>query len=158
MLFSGYLTEHGLRGGPGRDGWATVGDLGALRDGHLSLAGRASDTIVTGGLNVEPAEVEAALATLPGVAAVACVALPDARWGEIPVAVLVPAAPCRRRRAARRPSDPRRRPRPRRATLPPPSRPRRVFVVARLPLSPRGKLLRGELAATLLSGAATELR
>lgn len=150
MLFSGYLTEEGLRDGPDRDGWATVGDLGTMRDGLLSLAGRASDTIVTGGLNVEPAEVEAALATLPGVAAVACVAFPDARWGEIPVAVLVPAAPTAPpTRAAVRAHA--------RATLPPPSRPRRVFVVAQLPVSPRGKLLRAELAAALQAGAATEL-
>ncbi len=171
MLFSGYLTDDALRDGPDAAGWATVGDLGTLDDGCLSLAGRASDTIISGGLNVEPAEVEAALAALPGVAAVACVALPDARWGEIPVAVLVPGAaasgaglpaavtspaPAAADLAAALPTRAEVRAHAR-ATLPAPSRPHRVFAIDALPLSPRGKLLRTELATMVLAGAVTEL-
>ncbi|MDO8188750.1 AMP-binding protein [Conexibacter sp. JD483] len=172
MLFSGYLTEQGLTGGPDSGGWATVGDLGTLRGGCLTLAGRASDTIISGGLNVEPAEVEAALAALPGVAAVACVALPDPRWGEIPVAVLIPAAPAPAAPAPAAPAPAA--PAPAadltaalptraevrahaRATLPAPSRPHRVFALDALPLSPRGKLQRSELVAALQAGAAIEL-
>lgn len=150
MLFSGYLTADGIADGPDPDGWATVGDLGTLRDGRLSLAGRGSDTIVCGGLNVEPAEVELAFAALPGVAEVACAGLPDARLGAIPVVVLVlaPGRPAPSRVELRAHA---------RATLPQPSRPRRAFVADALPRSPRGKLLRAELAAQLAAGTVAEL-
>lgn len=150
MLFSGYLTADGLHGGPDADGWFSVGDVGTLADGVLTLAGRASDTIVSGGLNVEPAEVELALAELPGVAEAACVGLPDERMGAVPVAVLVlaPGAVAPSRAALRAHA---------RATLPQPSRPRRAYVLDALPRSPRGKLLRDELARRLLDGAAREL-
>jgi long-chain acyl-CoA synthetase len=154
MLFAGYLDERegaadGLVGGPDAEGWASVGDLGTVRDGWLWIAGRASDTIISGGLNVEPAEVEAALAALPGVAGVACVGLPDERWGRVPVAVIVPAGGTAPTRAVVRAHA--------RATLPAPSRPRRVFAVDALPLSPRGKLLRDVLAEAVLAGEAREL-
>ena len=78
------------------DGWLHTGDLGALDgpDGSLAVTGRAADTIVTGGENVAPAEVEAVLATHPAVADVAVRGVPDADWGERIVAtiVLVPGA------------------------------------------------------------------
>ncbi|HST40857.1 MAG TPA: AMP-binding protein [Conexibacter sp.] len=150
MLFSGYLTPAGLVGGPDADGWLTVGDLGTLRDGWLSLAGRGSETIVSGGFNVEPAHVEQALAGLPGVREVACVGLPDERWGVLPVAVLVldGAAPPPTRAQVRDHV---------RAALPQPSRPRRVLVAEQLPRSPRGKLLRPRLAAQVAAGELREL-
>ena len=153
MLFRGYLADDGtLTGGPDADGWLTVGDRGELRDGRLFLAGRASETIVYGGLKVEPAEVERALATLPGVAEAACVGLPDERMGALPVVALVLAA------ASRRPSPTRATVRAHaRATLPQPSRPHRVFVVDALPRTPRGKLDRVELARRLADGEAEEL-
>lgn len=151
MLFRGYLAPGGgLTGGPDAGGWCTVGDLGTLHAGRLSLAGRASETIISGGFNVEPAQVEAALAPLPGVADVACVGLPDPRWGALPVAVIVlePGAtlsPGDVRAAAR-------------AALPQPSRPRRVYVTDALPRSPRGKLRRAELARQVLAGDVPALR
>ncbi|HEY8582552.1 MAG TPA: AMP-binding protein, partial [Capillimicrobium sp.] len=150
MLFSGYLTPRGLRGGPSADGWATVGDLGSVRDGWLTLAGRASDTIVSGGFNVEPAAVERALADLPGVREVACIGLADGRWGAVPAAVLSleDAAPPPSRAAVRALA---------RERLPQPSRPRRVFVVDALPRSPRGKLRRADLARLVADGGAREL-
>lgn len=151
MLFAGYLDDEGaMRDGPDADGWTTVGDLGTLRDGWLTLAGRHSDTIISGGFNVEPAQVETALAELPGVREAACVGLPDRRWGALPVAVLVvddaaaPTAAQVRRHA--------------RATLPQPSRPRRVFVADALPRSPRGKLRRDALVELVAAGGARELR
>ncbi|WP_149589115.1 AMP-binding protein [Tabrizicola flagellatus] len=75
-----------------RDGWFVTGDMGAFdADGYLSILGRAKDLVITGGLNVYPAEVEAALDDLPGVAASAVIGVPHPDFGEAVVACLVPA-------------------------------------------------------------------
>jgi acyl-CoA synthetase (AMP-forming)/AMP-acid ligase II len=77
------------------DGWLHTGDLGALdANGQLTVTGRAGDTIVTGGENVAPAEVEAVLATHPAIADVVVHGTPNVQWGEQIVAtiVLVPGA------------------------------------------------------------------
>ena len=77
-------------GAAGEDGWLRTGDLGELDAvGNLTVVGRAADTIVTGGENVAPAEVEAVLATHPAVADVAVHGAPDAEWGERVVATIV---------------------------------------------------------------------
>ena len=61
----------------------TVGDLGRLDDdGFLYLTGRRQDLIISGGVNVYPAEVEAALSAVRGVKELAVFALPDAAWGQ----------------------------------------------------------------------------
>jgi o-succinylbenzoate---CoA ligase len=72
------------------DGWLWTGDLGSFddRDG-LRILGRKSDTIVTGGENVAPAEVEAVLLEHPEVADAAVHARPDPEWGEAVVARVV---------------------------------------------------------------------
>jgi len=65
------------------DGWETVGDLGTLdEDGYLYLADRKTDMIVTGGANVYPAEVEAALDAHPAVRSSAVIGLPDDDLGQ----------------------------------------------------------------------------
>ncbi len=67
-----------------------TGDLGrADRDGYLTICGRASDMVISGGVNLYPAEVEAVLARHPLIREVAVVGLPDPRWGEALHAVLV---------------------------------------------------------------------
>ncbi|MEV0053419.1 AMP-binding protein [Saccharopolyspora shandongensis] len=77
-------------GEPLRDGWFRTGDLGRLdAAGRVHLAGRRSELIVTGGFNVHPAEVEQAIAALDGVAEVAVLGVPDARWGEAVSAAVV---------------------------------------------------------------------
>ena len=81
--------------GPTVAGGGTLhtGDLGRL-DGHrLTVIGRKSDTIVTGGENVAPAEVEAALLTHPAVADAGVFARPDPEWGEAVTASVVLRAP-----------------------------------------------------------------
>ncbi len=79
-------------GTAGPDGWLRTGDRGAVDDrGRLSVTGRVADTIVTGGENVAPAQVEAVLLGHPGVADAAVVGRPDAEWGERLVALVVPA-------------------------------------------------------------------
>lgn len=61
----------------------TVGDLGRLDDdGYLFIDGRRDDLIITGGVNVYPAEVEAVLADVPGVVEVAVFGREDERWGQ----------------------------------------------------------------------------
>jgi O-succinylbenzoic acid--CoA ligase len=72
------------------DGWLHTGDLGALADGgRLTICGRKSDTIVTGGENVAPAEVEAILLGHPAVADAGVFSRPDGEWGEAVVAAVV---------------------------------------------------------------------
>ena len=73
-----------------RDGSFTVGDLGRLDDdGYLYLDGRRDDLVITGGVNVYPADVEAALSEVPGVEEVAVFGLPDERWGQRVCAAVV---------------------------------------------------------------------
>jgi O-succinylbenzoic acid--CoA ligase len=66
-----------------------TGDLGAFEDGRLRVVGRKADTIVTGGENVAPAEVEAALLSHPAVADAGVFAVPDPEWGEAVTARVV---------------------------------------------------------------------
>lgn len=67
----------------------TAGDLGYLDDaGYLFLCGRANDLIITGGVNVYPAEVEDALFAHPGVADSAVIGIGDEEWGEIVTAIV----------------------------------------------------------------------
>ncbi|MCX7620309.1 MAG: AMP-binding protein [Acidimicrobiales bacterium] len=69
----------------------TVRDLGRLdADGYLFLDGRRDDLIITGGVNVYPAEIENALAAAPGVAEVAVFGVEDERWGQMVCAAVVP--------------------------------------------------------------------
>ncbi len=76
------------------DGWFATGDLGDHEpDGRLVVHGRADDLIVTGGENVWPAPVEAALSTHPAVAQVVVIGRPDPEWGQGVIAVVVPADP-----------------------------------------------------------------
>lgn len=72
------------------DGWLHTGDLGALdAHGRLTVTGRKADTIVSGGENVAPTEVEAALLTHPAVADAGVCGRPDPEWGEAVVATVV---------------------------------------------------------------------
>jgi bile acid-coenzyme A ligase len=65
------------------DGYSSLGDMGWLdQDGYLFLADRRTDMIITGGANVYPAEVEAALSEHPDVVDAAVVGLPDPEWGS----------------------------------------------------------------------------
>jgi fatty-acyl-CoA synthase len=73
------------------EGWFHSGDLARCdEEGFFFVAGRAKDMIISGGVNVYPAEIEAALLLHPDVADAAVVAVPDERWGEVGVAYIVP--------------------------------------------------------------------
>jgi fatty-acyl-CoA synthase len=66
-----------------RDGWYLSGDLGKLdEDGDIQILDRKKNMIISGGVNVYPAEVERAIRTIPGVVEVAVFGMPHPRWGE----------------------------------------------------------------------------
>ncbi|MBV8995388.1 MAG: AMP-binding protein [Pseudonocardiales bacterium] len=93
-LATGYLDDPKATAQAFRDGWCRTCDLGRLdAQGRLQVLGRADDVIVTGGLNVAPADVEAVLTGLPGVAAACVVGVPDPEWGERVTAAVIPADP-----------------------------------------------------------------
>ncbi|HEX8760301.1 MAG TPA: o-succinylbenzoate--CoA ligase [Pseudonocardiaceae bacterium] len=96
MLATGYLDAPEDTAAAFFDGWFRTSDLGRLDgQGRLQVLGRADDVVVTGGLNVAPADVEAVLTGMPGVAAACVVGLPDPKWGQRVTAVVVPADPGR---------------------------------------------------------------
>jgi len=73
------------------DGWFRTGDAGRQdADGRFWFTDRLRHLIISGGENIAPAEVERVLLSAPGVREAAVIGRPDARWGEVPVAVVVP--------------------------------------------------------------------
>jgi O-succinylbenzoic acid--CoA ligase len=73
-----------------RDGWLHTGDLGVVdEDGRLHVTGRKADTIISGGENVAPAEVEAVLEAHPDVLEAAVLGRADERWGEAVTAIVL---------------------------------------------------------------------
>lgn len=92
QIMSGYWNRPEESAAALRDGWLHTGDLGFLDDeGYLTVVDRAKDMLISGGLNVYPAEIERVLAGLPGLVEVAVIGVPDRRWGETPAVVAVPA-------------------------------------------------------------------
>jgi long-chain acyl-CoA synthetase len=86
-----YINQPEARAAMERDGLASVGDVGFLDEGGwLHLCDRASDMVLSGGVNIYPAEIEAALASLPGVADSAVFGIPDDEFGEQLMAVVEP--------------------------------------------------------------------
>ena len=74
------------------DGWYHTGDAGSLDDeGFLYIRDRYKDMIISGGENIYPAEIESALLELPEVLEAAVIGIPDEKWGEVGLAVVVPA-------------------------------------------------------------------
>ena len=113
----------------------TVGDLGRLdHDGYLYLDGRREDLVITGGVNVYPAEVENALAEHPGVEDVAVYGVPDEQWGQRVVAAVVGTATAEQLDAWAR------------ERLAPPKRPKDYQFLEELPRTATGKVLRRHLA------------
>ena len=138
MLSDGYLGTTDGAGYRERDGWGTVGDYGWIdRDGWLRLAGRAGDMIITGGLNVYPAEVEAVLRAHPAVAEAVVFGLPDPYWGDALSAVVWWRGAGRASLAELRGWCQER--------LETYKAPRRVFAAADMPLTGSGKIARGDV-------------
>ncbi|MYE33501.1 MAG: AMP-binding protein [Gemmatimonadales bacterium] len=139
-LFRGYVGEPVRPTGE----WFATGDLGSLDEkGRLEVTGRLRDRIVSGGANVDPAHVEAVLAAHPEVRETAVVGVPDPRWGQVVVAVVVGEEPdlparldpwCRERLSG-------------------PRVPRRWEVLDRLPRTATGKVDRARLRGLLAESA-----
>jgi fatty-acyl-CoA synthase len=123
-------------------GWLHTGDMGRFdANGYLYIVERKKDMVISGGINVFPKEVEEVVASLPGVAQVAVVGLPDERWGEAVTAAVVPreghtldiqaiAAIVRERKG-------------------PIHEPKRVVFMNQLPLTPLGKVDKKTLRSQL---------
>jgi acyl-CoA synthetase (AMP-forming)/AMP-acid ligase II len=145
---SPYLSE-GYEGADGPflralDGFATVGDRGRIADGMLTVAGRGTEAVLTGGATVLVADVELELRRA-GAGELVAVGVPHPRLGQI-VAVVVsdPAAADRGRRAARR-------------SLGPAQRPRVWLHLPEFPTTPGGKVDRAAVAALAAAGRLPEV-
>ncbi len=138
QLFTGYHADDAGTQDAMRDGFFSVGDLARMdARGYFFLEGRKRDMIISGGLNVYPAEVEAVLHDHPAVAEVAIVGVPDEAWGERVRAFVVlkpdaSAAPKELEGYCR-------------ARLSGPKVPREFVFLPSLPRNPTGKVLKREL-------------
>ena len=150
LVMSGYWNKPEETAEAFRGGWFHSGDLVRQdSDGYYYVVDRKKDMIISGGENIYCAEVENVLAGHPGIADVALIGVPDPKWGETPLAIVVPADPadpptvesievyCREHLAGYK-------------------RPRRIAVVDALPRNPSGKVLKTVLrernqAGTLVS-------
>lgn len=83
LLMTGYIDAPEETARVMQDGWLRTGDAGVLDEhGYLFLRDRIRDVIITGGFNVYPSDVEAALAKEPAIADCSVVGVPDEKWGE----------------------------------------------------------------------------
>ena len=136
MLFRRYRGDPERTAAALRDGWLRTGDLGRLDpDGHLVVLGRRDELVISGGINVHPAEVEAVLATHPAVAEAAVAGRPDQEWGQRVAAFVVPRDPAAPPTLAELRAFALER-------LAPAKAPRELVLVPALPRGPSGKLLR----------------
>lgn len=132
------------------DGWLRSGDGGHIdADGYIYVTDRIKDMIISGGENIYPAEIERVLAEHPSIGDVAVIGVPDERWGEVPKAVVVAApgasidaeqvlAYCRENLASFK-------------------CPQSIDVVAELPRTPTGKVLKRELRKPYWAGRERQL-
>ncbi len=91
LVAPGYLGRPDATAELHAGGWHHTGDVGELdEDGYVYIVDRKKDVVITGGFNVYPAEVEAAILALPQVRECAVIGVPDERWGEAVLAIVVP--------------------------------------------------------------------
>jgi fatty-acyl-CoA synthase len=125
--------------------WFRSGDLARRdADGFFWIAGRAKEMFISGGVNVYPAEIEAALVQHPGVRDAAVVGVEDPRWGEVGVAFVVELEPGSAGEASVRDFLAGR--------LARYKLPRSVFVLPELPRTAYGKVVKGDLRERYLAG------
>ncbi len=127
------------------DDWFRTGDLARRdADGYYTVVGRAKDMIISGGENIYPAEIENVLAGFAEIAEATVLGLPDAQWGEVPVAIVVlRTGETLSEAAIRARLD---------ATLARFKQPRHVVFRATLPRNARGKVQKNLLVESLQAG------
>ena len=127
-------------------GWLRTGDLGLIdRDGFITMRGRRSELIETAGVLWFPRDVEEAFCQIEGVAQAALIGVPDSTFGQLPHAFITlepgySATPELLKRAVQ-------------GKVAYDLTPLRISVVAELPMTPTGKIAKGELAARLSAAA-----
>jgi fatty-acyl-CoA synthase len=127
------------------NGWFRTGDAARMEaDGTLYIVDRIKDMIISGGENIYPSEIEHAITSLDAVSQAAVIGVPDPKWGEVGLA-LVMAKPGRQLT----PADVLARCAERLARY---KLPHRVLIVDSLPLSPQGKILKRELRESYRHG------
>ena len=143
-VFAGYWQDADATAEATRGGWLHTGDVAERDDeGFYRIRDRLTDMYISGGENVYPAEVESVLADHPAVIEVAVLGIRDERWGEVGLAVVV----------ARSPIEPEELIRWCRERLAKFKVPRRIQFVDRLPRSAMNKVLKAEMAASLVKEA-----
>jgi fatty-acyl-CoA synthase len=91
-VMAGYWNEPEQTAAAVRDGWYHSGDAGSVdHEGFLYIRDRYKDMIISGGENIYPAEIESVLLELPGVQEAAVIGIPDEKWGEVGLAIVVSA-------------------------------------------------------------------
>jgi O-succinylbenzoic acid--CoA ligase len=146
MLASGYRLDPEGTAEAFSGGWFATRDAGVLEpDGRLTVTGRLDDVVVTGGVNVAPTAVEAALRLHPDVADAVVFGRPDDEWGQRVVAAVVPAPGRSPELAALRAWVTER--------LGAPAAPRELHPIAAVPALHTGKPDRRAVAAAVLEGA-----
>lgn len=140
MLFGGYLDRPDLTRRSMWGDYFRTGDIGRMdEDGYLHFLGRKKEIIISGGINIYPTDVEAALAEHPSVAESAAFALPDSKLGEVLAVALVPRDADKfdlrslRFHCAKRLADY--------------QQPRKFYVLPSLPKNPMGKIMKQALVS-----------
>lgn len=90
-VFTGYFERPQATADVLKDGWLWTGDLARMsEEGFVEICGRRKEMFISGGENVFPSEIEAALYQHPGVSECSVIGVPDELWGEVGLAVVVP--------------------------------------------------------------------
>jgi O-succinylbenzoic acid--CoA ligase len=145
VLALGYRLDPAGTAAAFRDGWFRTRDAGQLDgDGRLTVSGRLDEVVITGGVNVAPAAVEAALREHPDVEDAVVFGRPDDEWGQRVVAAIVPAPRSAPDLAALRSWVTER--------LGAPAAPRELHTIAAVPALHTGKPDRRAVAAAVLEG------
>ncbi|QWF84780.1 class I adenylate-forming enzyme family protein [Amycolatopsis sp. CA-230715] len=149
LSFTGYRGAYGDHPAESPGGWASVGDIGYLDErGYVYVVDRGNDLIISGGVNIYPADVEAVLLDHPAVRQCVVVGVPDERWGEAVCATVVTSADLtldqlRTWLIGRLADD---------------KRPRRLVRVAELPLNDTGKISRKRVREMLVARSEMRVR
>jgi fatty-acyl-CoA synthase len=88
-MCSGYWNKPSETQAAFKHGWFATGDLARIdADGHLSIVGRKKDMLISGGINIYPAEIERIIDMHPQIESSAVIGVPDDRWGEVGKAIV----------------------------------------------------------------------